>query len=277
MNIQLYTLLAFVGLCSALDVSLTSTCTSLVNGTCTGWSHSGSVSRKDECFPADAFILASSGSRIRMDQLRLGDIVQTSCGPEPTTLWLHRNTEYSALYHRVHVGRQSLTLSAYHNILTDNGYLFAKDLKVGDVIHTNADVSSFVTNITTVTKLGLYAPYTACGDFYVGDRYESFRVHAFAHIQYPQLYNPIFRSLAIFYTAEQPTETEYIHPLARRMISGVGEYLIHRNSDWKSRRAIPASHTSSAGTHASASSGSGSARREEEALQAVFGAIVPML
>ncbi len=236
MHLTGFYVLLLTSYCASYDVSITSTCTKYTNGTCSVWVHSGGVGDSTECFPGTMFMLGGSGIGVPMKELQLGEKVLTPCGLETVRLWLHRVSQYDMKYTTLHTDLGYVTLSQYHNIAINNtgNYVFAQDIRVNDTLVTS-DGRRLVHHISYDMDDGLYAPYTTCGSFYVGNsRYGLFyEVHAFAHVRNPSSYNSIFTPIlraAEFVDADinNVTSEIYVHPLAEKLEWLFGDLLMYK-------------------------------------------------
>lgn len=118
------------------------------------------------CFPADSQVEMESGLFQRMDELSIGDRIRV--GP----------SEYSEIFmftHKVLDGVQrgfrnivveagdSITATAGHYIVVNDGFQTARSVKVGDLLTLASGKQSPVTAVESIQKNGLYNPQTQDG------------------------------------------------------------------------------------------------------------------
>lgn len=133
-----------------------------------------------------------------MKNVKVGDNVLTMNSKglpiySEVTMIMHQNKEV-AVNDYVQItttGGQTITLSSYHLIfISKSESVFSKDVKIGQNIYIYDSENhkfyvSAVTNITTATKIGAFAPLTAEGTIVVDDVYAScyalFPSHTISH------------------------------------------------------------------------------------------------
>jgi Hint module len=121
------------------------------------------------CFPASATVQVKDGSIVRMDALKIGDLVKVS------------PTDFSAVFmftHKIAEGLNpfvsittasgtSVTLSAGHFIYANSALVPASSVAVGDSLETLTSFADRVVSVSQVQQVGLYNPQTVHGDVIV--------------------------------------------------------------------------------------------------------------
>jgi len=119
----------------------------------------------------------------------------------------------------------SLTSSLMHSIgyATPSGfaYKYAGDFTIGDRLLPPASPSEKIVEVRTEIKNGIYAPYTASGNFFVGDGERFYLAHAFANLDNPDTWVTPFNTvlgLATYFNKDvsviPKSSSMYIHPIA---------------------------------------------------------------
>lgn len=215
-------------------------------GQCDLWKHSGDIDEK--CFPAHVLIMTDDGP-IRMDRVVHGKTkVMTSCGVQPVRAWLHRVMDFEVAYLTLHTDLDSITISDMHNIRYGGSnfmdldeiaeateFRFAAELKQGDYLVplNNTIESATITNVTQSKHMGLYAPYTSCGDFYVSNTgHEFYMAHSFAYVRNTEFYNNMFKSLLNIAETVMPSVNEvtsrfYLNPLGYNLKWLFGDLILN--------------------------------------------------
>jgi len=122
------------------------------------------------CFSSVDQVELSNGEIKKIEQLRLGDKVLTQNGNyEAIYSWGHRNTEKVARF--VKLLPSDIELSSNHLIFSQNGKfpVPAGTVEVGDILSSGETVTS----VQSVTRRGLYAPFTKSGTIVVNGQVAS--------------------------------------------------------------------------------------------------------
>ncbi|CAN8062897.1 unnamed protein product [Agarophyton chilense] len=120
------------------------------------------------CFPADAEVRMHGGSLRRMDQLSIGDHVQTSQESFSSVFaWTHADAHTKYRFVQLDTKSRSISLTASHYIYADGVTMAAGKVKVGMKLLLSDGSFESVTNKKTVWKTGLYNPQTLDGDIVV--------------------------------------------------------------------------------------------------------------
>lgn len=132
------------------------------------WQHTGGGS---ECFPSSASVLLQDGRVKRMDELRIGDSVQT--GREefsPIFAWTHQSEGAVSTFVSVKhaTSQHSFKVTPNHFVYKKGGELvLARDLRIGDVLVAGDGSASEIETIEWISERGLYNPQTVQGDIVV--------------------------------------------------------------------------------------------------------------
>jgi Hint module len=125
------------------------------------------------CFPADAAVTLGDGATIRMDRLRVGDVVRTGVGHATSAVFMftHADGNIRSKFVRLTTTLgQELTLSPSHFLYSNGRVTRAQDVQVGDSLvsaSTSAANESRVAKVDRVHGTGLFNPQTMSGDIVV--------------------------------------------------------------------------------------------------------------
>lgn len=225
---------------NAFDVDYTSTCTQTDDGICVKWSHSGEIKEKTaSCFPAGSRVITEDGIKF-IEDIEIGTMLlgyNTKTGKNefmPMELWLHRFGNIESNYYNITTETSGVIASPFHNLAIANdsqpSFKYAEDFEVGDCLWGDSDDGSMVVEINVVKMMGIYAPYTQHGTFYimspsgpniVTDNF--YLAHSFAHIRNPTLYQPVISGIMSAAKMVYPTihdispdsKDNYVHPVAK--------------------------------------------------------------
>jgi len=119
----------------------------------------------DDCHPADHTVQLQNNSTIRMDQLKIGDIVMNGDGAfEPIVAFTHLEPDILGKYWKFTTASNStLEISPGHLFYADGKKMNPDDVKVGAVLSNGERVESK----TRVQSMGLYHPHTRSGTLMV--------------------------------------------------------------------------------------------------------------
>ncbi|CAD6187194.1 unnamed protein product [Caenorhabditis auriculariae] len=168
------------------------------------------------CFTDDTMVKLLDGSAKRMDELKVGDWVQSigENGVEnvPVTFWLHKVPEQFAQFQRLELEDGSeLKLTAEHYIYKTEceksgevstkdiarASVFAKEVKEGDCLYRVDGKKVLLTKVdrvSTVNSTGIYSPMTSTGRILVNN------IHASCHtiVESHSLQNSFFSYVDYF-------------------------------------------------------------------------------
>jgi len=120
------------------------------------------------CFSSVNQVQLSNGETKKIDQLQLGDEVLTQMGYENIYSWSHRNSEKEAEFVQLFPSR--IELSPNHLIFLENGVSVpGGTVKAGDILLSG----EMVTAVRSVTRRGVYAPFTNSGTIVVNGQVAS--------------------------------------------------------------------------------------------------------
>lgn len=191
-----------------------------------------STGRGSACFSENMNVL-SNNNIISMKDLKINDeiygynIKTNSLEMTKVIAWLHRDITFNNTYIKLHTNSDYLIISKEHNLaIYENNtikYIFSEQVKLGDKLILDSNSYKTIEKIEYVKDIGLYAPLTLLGNFYVG--YNEFHlVHSFAYVRNPEFYHPLFTQLLNVYNLLYPNsniltnDVEYIHPMAESMM-----------------------------------------------------------
>lgn len=147
-----------------------------------------------DCLPANARTTLSSGKMVRMDNLRIGDLVLDGISGTLSTIILfsHRDSEMEASYLELETAsgkKATLTIGHY---LPINGFLSpASNARIGDMLEISDGTTSRIVRIRTIRRRGLYNPHTISGRIVVDGVVLSTYTTAFAPAAAHALLTPI--------------------------------------------------------------------------------------
>jgi len=120
------------------------------------------------CFPGDSMVETEDSGMIRLEDLKIGDKVNTGDSFETVYSFGHylkaSNTEYLQL--QASSGK-SMTVSGMHMVFTENGAVAAERVLVGDKLVISNGSLEEVVAIKSVRSSGAYAPFTSNGKIVV--------------------------------------------------------------------------------------------------------------
>ena len=133
------------------------------------------------CFPADTLVMVCdrSGSPTPkpISSVEISEEVLTSKGCSPVYLMGHEDPTIMASFVQATTDIGHIfELTPYHYVMANNEYVHAKNLKVGDIVMVGGKsmglvkdilIDDIITDVQTVTRKGLYNPYTVAGDILV--------------------------------------------------------------------------------------------------------------
>jgi len=124
-----------------------------------------------DCFAADGTVELVGGEIMRMDKLKIGDVVRVSASEfSPVYFWGHKDSSSTSgnfVQIMLESGR-TLTLSSNHMLYANKALVRAVDVQVGDTLVDAHNGDSIVSDTRRgVTKRGLYNPHTIHGDIVV--------------------------------------------------------------------------------------------------------------
>lgn len=118
------------------------------------------------CFSGQNTVTLKGDQKIPIDSLSIGDRVLVHGGSYETVYSFgHRNPTDYADYLRLVTKSTALEISSSHMLLVGDNFVPASTIKLGDVLSNGEAVSS----IKTVTRQGIYAPFTTSGTIVVSN------------------------------------------------------------------------------------------------------------
>ncbi len=136
-----------------------------------------SLSRRPEekeeptkCFPANAMVTRWDGSQVRMDQVRIGDVLGNAAGRRASAVYMftHRNRDVYTRFVRLHFGRdRTLAASSGHFVYVNGGLKEMDQVSVGDSLQGDDGTMLRVWKVDEVWETGLYNPHTTSGELVV--------------------------------------------------------------------------------------------------------------
>eukprot|EP00177_Eucheuma_denticulatum_P005620 GFKZ01010228.1.p1 GENE.GFKZ01010228.1~~GFKZ01010228.1.p1 ORF type:complete len:469 (-),score=44.65 GFKZ01010228.1:79-1485(-) len=123
-----------------------------------------------KCFPANEKVRRGDGELVRMDELRVGDVVMDGTGGASEVYFFsHRDSKVYSEFVSVFIsGSRSVTLSEGHYIYTPRGAVAAGKLKVGEEVMVEGNGTGVVERIEWTLGRGLFNPHTINGGIVVG-------------------------------------------------------------------------------------------------------------
>lgn len=120
------------------------------------------------CFPAFAIVNLWDGTTKAMHDLVVGDRVQVGMGLMSEVYgFSHFDPEARAVFSKLHTMNGTLTLTPTHHVLTEEGFIAAAQVKVGNSLVLAQGLRTRVQRVTTVISTGLYNPHTIDGKIVV--------------------------------------------------------------------------------------------------------------
>mmetsp|Transcript_80451 Transcript_80451/g.130363 ORF Transcript_80451/g.130363 Transcript_80451/m.130363 type:complete len:580 (+) Transcript_80451:66-1805(+) len=133
------------------------------------------------CFPADTFVMVcdryGSPTPKPISSVQISEKVLTSKGCSPVYLMGHEDPTIMASFVQATTDTGHIfELTPYHYVMANNKYVHARNLKLGDTVKVGGKSTGLVkdiltddiiTHVQTVTRKGLYNPYTVAGDILV--------------------------------------------------------------------------------------------------------------
>mmetsp|Transcript_12846 Transcript_12846/g.39521 ORF Transcript_12846/g.39521 Transcript_12846/m.39521 type:complete len:359 (+) Transcript_12846:110-1186(+) len=114
------------------------------------------------CFPADATVVTESGRVLRMDEIEVGERIQTGAGRFSTVFsWSHRDPNAVTEFVKLEISTgTSIELSPGHYIVLNAGLRTARSAVTGDSVRLDSGMEGTVVKVCRVMKTGLYNPHT---------------------------------------------------------------------------------------------------------------------
>lgn len=124
---------------------------------------------KKACFPASARATLADGRSVRMDELQVGDVVQSGFGQlSAVFLFTHANAAIETDFLRLKTASgRSLTLTAGHFLYISGELTAAKNARVGNDLTLHDGTRSAIVSIARRREAGLFNPQTLSGDIVV--------------------------------------------------------------------------------------------------------------
>eukprot|EP00173_Palmaria_palmata_P003704 Plantae.Rhodophyta-Palmaria_palmata.ctg3973.p1 GENE.Plantae.Rhodophyta-Palmaria_palmata.ctg3973~~Plantae.Rhodophyta-Palmaria_palmata.ctg3973.p1 ORF type:complete len:244 (-),score=30.93 Plantae.Rhodophyta-Palmaria_palmata.ctg3973:222-905(-) len=121
------------------------------------------------CFPAEATVTLLSGESVRMEQLKVGDVVETGFGQFSSVfIFTHADAEIKMDFLTMTTdSKRSIALTAGHFLYVSGELRAAKEARVGDTLTLHDGSQSTVISIARGKREGLYNPQTVHGNVVV--------------------------------------------------------------------------------------------------------------
>jgi hypothetical protein len=121
------------------------------------------------CFSGTSTVLTKDRGQVRMNQIQIGDVVHVGHNKYSRVYSFgHRNDMASAEFLQLHTGDHTIETTSDHMVFVENvGAIPASIVQVGDNLVLGNGNPATVTKITTVKRLGAYAPFTEAGTIVV--------------------------------------------------------------------------------------------------------------
>lgn len=115
------------------------------------------------CFSGFNTVVVENKGEIRMDALRIGDMVETARGFSRVISFGHLSHDAPTSFLKIVAGKNKLEVTAEHIVYANHGKMVrAGDIVIGDMLGEDT-----VTSIDSVQRTGFYAPSTEAGDIQV--------------------------------------------------------------------------------------------------------------
>ncbi|KAE9547098.1 hypothetical protein FO519_009690, partial [Halicephalobus sp. NKZ332] len=143
------------------------------------------------CFSGDSTVQLADGGVKRMDELQVGDWIQTAqgnkIGATEVTQWIHRKTSEETDFLNIELENgKTVKMTAQHYIFKapcdevesnmEANMLFAEELEAGDCVYVKRGgkvVKSRIASIKETQEVGYYAPLTSAETLFVNDIFVS--------------------------------------------------------------------------------------------------------
>lgn len=121
------------------------------------------------CFPGESVVALRSGGTKRMDELTVGDVVQSGKGVWSSVfMWTHADASATSDFVKLTTASgHSLSLSHGHYVYADGKSVPADTVRVGDRLTIADGTTSNVVRVEEITGEGLFNPQTVSGDIVV--------------------------------------------------------------------------------------------------------------
>lgn len=127
-----------------------------------------SASFVETCAHANASSSSSTGGRIRMDELRVGDRIRTPAGCEPVTAFLHQDPDAWSEYVILHThGERELSISPRHFVWANDDEVDPATVGAGDVLEASDGRGDVVSHRAIERRAGSFHPMVPSGFYYV--------------------------------------------------------------------------------------------------------------
>ena len=216
----------------AYSISIGYECTKVTPSGCILWTQIGKIEEGGSCFPGDSLVLTPEGPT-RLDVLQVGDLIlghDAATGVDsftPVRAWLHRAPVVPQEYLKLTTEEGTMEVTRFHNVavVTEEGldFPYAEQITEGSFLKTR-EGKTRVQSQSALVKVGVFAPLTRLSNFYVGTNSSNLLLaHSFAHVRFPQTFEPIVQglvSLAEFWNPkinEVTDEEMYVHPVAQTL------------------------------------------------------------
>eukprot|EP00091_Calanus_sinicus_P006351 TRINITY_DN16985_c0_g1_i1.p1 TRINITY_DN16985_c0_g1~~TRINITY_DN16985_c0_g1_i1.p1 ORF type:complete len:198 (-),score=42.93 TRINITY_DN16985_c0_g1_i1:55-648(-) len=130
------------------------------------------------CFHGGSTVLLESGQAKKMDELIIGDKIQTSSEAfSPVIGWLDLMPDTETIFLTLHTDRSSITLTPTHLVFVKSGEetvtKYARDVSIVDELINKDGNPEVLTRITKSVATGYYSPLTEPGMLVVDGFYVS--------------------------------------------------------------------------------------------------------
>eukprot|EP00188_Purpureofilum_apyrenoidigerum_P001057 Plantae.Rhodophyta-Purpureofilum_apyrenoidigerum.ctg154.p1 GENE.Plantae.Rhodophyta-Purpureofilum_apyrenoidigerum.ctg154~~Plantae.Rhodophyta-Purpureofilum_apyrenoidigerum.ctg154.p1 ORF type:complete len:573 (-),score=49.40 Plantae.Rhodophyta-Purpureofilum_apyrenoidigerum.ctg154:70-1788(-) len=122
------------------------------------------------CFPADATVELSDGSRKAMQDVGVGELVRVADGKySPIYTWSHRDVLCLAKFLAFETEATSLAVTAGHYIVANQTLVAASHVQVGDLLTLSNGSQARIVRRNEIVLQGLYNPHTLQGTIVVNE------------------------------------------------------------------------------------------------------------
>lgn len=164
------------------------------------------------CFPAHATLSLNDGRSVRMNDIRVGDVIRV--GRETSSdvyVFSHRDVRSQEKFMRIatHDG-VAVTLSPGHYIYVNEVLTAAKNVRIGDLLELADGARVPVAYVSTVRATGVFAPHSLHGDLLV----DGVRVSSYTTALHPTVAHHALAPLRWAYRLGLPTSALALERLA---------------------------------------------------------------
>lgn len=150
--------------------------------------------QRTRCFPSDGIVKTKNRGKLRMDELRIGDMVHVGYDRyEEVYLFTHQDPKYISEFVRITTKENKMIeLSPGHIIMVGNDERKkARNVNLMDVLINENGNQVDILSIERIVKRGLYNPHTKNGIIDVNGLLSTVYTEAFDEVQAHALLSPI--------------------------------------------------------------------------------------